>query len=192
MRKAWVLLWGGLVLVASGCAVVPKSTEHAQLELTQALVLKEYAWSLSGRLALKRNHVAESVRIKWQHKSSPSSERLAVYGPLGRQWVVIKLVGDSVVVDYGTGREKTVSSLTEGLDLGLGFDVPIVAFRYWVLGLPAPGSQFVYEPDGFIQRGWRILFSKITRVDQYRLPKKIQMSYGDIKLKLLVDQWQLF
>ncbi len=46
-----------------------------------------------------------------------------------------------------------MSSLTEGLDLGLGFDVPIVAFRYWVLGLPAPGSQFVYEPDGFIQRG---------------------------------------
>lgn len=192
MRKAWVLLCGGLAIVASGCAVVPESTGHEQLELAQALVLKERAWSLSGRLALKRNNVAESVRIKWQHNSSPSSERLAVYGPLGRQWVVINLVGDSVVVDYGTGREKTVSSLTEGLDLGLGFDVPIVAFRYWVLGLPAPGSQFVYAQDGFIQHGWRILFSKITRVDQYGLPKKIQMSYGDIKLKLLVDQWQLF
>lgn len=192
MRNGWVLFWSGLAIVASGCAVAPKSTEHERLELAQALVLKERTWSLSGRLALKRKNIAESVRIKWQHNGSLSNEQLSVYGPLGQQWAVITLVGDGVVVDYGAGRQKTVSSLTEGLDLGLGFDVPVVAFRYWVLGLPAPGSQFVYERDGFIQHDWRVVFSKITRVGQYGLPKKIQISHGDIKLKLLVDQWRLF
>jgi outer membrane biogenesis lipoprotein LolB len=46
-------------------------------------------------------------------------------------------------------------------------------------------------PEGFIQQGWRVFISKVVKVEQYSLPKKVQLSYGDVKLKLLVDQWQL-
>ncbi len=120
MRNGWVLFWSGLAIVASGCAVAPKSTEHERLELAQALVLKERTWSLSGRLALKRKNIAESVRIKWQHNGSLSNEQLSVYGPLGQQWAVITLVGDGVVVDYGAGRQKPCQVLPKGLIWGWG------------------------------------------------------------------------
>ncbi|HHZ71432.1 MAG TPA: outer membrane lipoprotein LolB [Methylococcaceae bacterium] len=189
MRKGWVLLWGLLVIGGSGCSITPEISDQEGLESASSLILNDHAWSLRGRLAIVKNNAAESVRIKWQHW--PDSEKLAVYGPLGRQLVVIVLEGRSVVIDYGADNKRILQDVTKGVDFGLGFEVPILAFRYWLLGLPAPGNQFVYVPEGFIQQGWRVFISKVVKVEQYSLPKKVQLSYGDVKLKLLVDQWQL-
>ena len=189
MRKGWVLFWVFLAIGASGCSVAPKISDQGGLESASGLILNDHVWSLQGRLAVVKNNAAESVRIKWQHW--PGREKLVVYGPLGRQLVVIVLEGRNVVVDYGADNKIILQDVTRGVDFGLGFEVPMLAFRYWILGLPAPDNQFIYVPEGFIQNGWRVFFARIVKVQRYSLPKKVQLSYGDVKLKLLVDQWQL-
>ncbi len=189
MRKEWTLLWFFWVLGVSGCSIAPKVSDHGGIDLDSSFIFSEHDWVFRGRLAVKNNGVAESVRIKWQHDSG--GERLVLYGPLGRQLVVVLLMGESIVVDYGAGNKITQQDIAQGVDFGLGFEVPILAFRYWVLGLPAPNQQFVDTPEGFKQQGWHVLISKMNKVEMYNLPKKIQFSHEAVRLKLLVDQWQL-
>ena len=126
MQKGWVLFWVFLAIGVSGCSVAPKISDQGGLESASGLILNDHVWSLQGRLAVIKNNAAESVRIKWQHW--PSREKLVVYGPLGRQLVVIVLEGGSVVVDYGADNKIMLQDVTQGVDFGLGFEVPILAF----------------------------------------------------------------
>ncbi|MBT5437140.1 MAG: hypothetical protein HOK93_06175, partial [Methylococcales bacterium] len=116
MRKGWVLFWVFLAIGASGCSVAPKISDQGGLESASGLILNDHVWSLQGRLAVVKNNAAESVRIKWQHW--PDREKLVVYGPLGRQLVVIVLEGRSVVVDYGADNKIILQDVTRGVDFG--------------------------------------------------------------------------
>lgn len=189
MWKEWSLFWFFFALGMSGCSIVPKDSDHGRVETDSSFIFSDHDWILRGRLAVKNNNVAESVRMKWQHGFD--SERLVLYGPLGRQLVVVLLMGKSIVIDYGAGNKITLQDVAQSVDFGLGFEIPILAFRHWVLGLPAPNQQFVYAPEGFKQQGWHISISKMNKVEKYNLPKKIQFSHEAVRLKLLVDQWQL-
>ena len=119
MRKEWALLWFFWVLGVSGCSIAPKVSDHGGIDLDSSFIFSEHDWVFRGRLAVKNNNVAESARIKWQHDSD--GERLVLYGPLGRQLVVVLLMGESIVVDYGAGNKITLQDIAQGVDFGLGF-----------------------------------------------------------------------
>ncbi len=73
----------------------------------------------------------------------------------------------------------------------VGLIVPVTSLRYWVLGLPEPNSSFVDTQDGFGQSGWVNEYKQMQLVGINNLPHKMIVMNDQVKLKLIVDHWNL-
>ena len=71
------------------------------------------------------------------------------------------------------------------------------ALRFWILGLPAPGMAFdpAFDNRGRLadlqQADWRIRYQRYKAVDGVSLPGKIEALSGDVRLRIVVDHWQV-
>ena len=123
--------------------------------------------------------------------------------PVTRQsW---RLTGDSI--DPGARLEGLEGGPRGGEDAQLllleatGWDVPVAPLSDWVRGLvaaqgPAPdrlGSDAEGRPRRLLQRGWSIEFMDWYPAGAGRpaLPRRIEASRGDAKVRLIVDEWNL-
>lgn len=193
-------VWPVLVLVAllAGCASQPPSSGQsrelgvwkAQLERRQALD----AWSLAGKVGLRTRNGAESANINWQQR--PDTYRILISGPFGAGRTL--LTGSPAGVTLVNGEGRFQAGTPEALmEQQLGWSLPVSALDYWVRGLPAPDSQarLEYDAQGFPQRlrqfGWTIEYRDWTRVDALWLPRRLVMTYGELRATLIANQWQL-
>ena len=78
--------------------------------------------------------------------------------------------------------------------------LPLAQLRYWMLGVPAPvggglGSspvQMATGPvPGFVQDGWVVTLDESRVVGAWRLPVKLSATTSGVRIKLVVDDWQL-
>jgi outer membrane lipoprotein LolB len=73
----------------------------------------------------------------------------------------------------------------------------VAALRYWVLGLPAPGTvaSRTLDPRGRLaaleQSGWRIRFLDYGRQDGYELPGRVFAQKDGTRVRLVVGRWRL-
>lgn len=79
----------------------------------------------------------------------------------------------------------------------LGFDPPLASLRYWILGVPDPASPADETLDPAQQRlkslaqgGWHIDYAGYVAVGSEWLPARLTLSRADVRVKLLVDDWQ--
>ncbi|HXY97755.1 MAG TPA: lipoprotein insertase outer membrane protein LolB, partial [Steroidobacteraceae bacterium] len=77
------------------------------------------------------------------------------------------------------------------------FEPPLTSLRYWILGVPDPASPADETLDSARQRltrleqdGWRIDYASYVAVGSEWLPARLTLERADVKVKLLVDDWQ--
>ncbi|ABE58879.1 MULTISPECIES: lipoprotein insertase outer membrane protein LolB [Chromohalobacter] len=193
-------VWLGLVLVAllAGCASQAPSPDQsrdrgdweAQIERLQTLD----AWSLAGKVGLRTNEGSESANIDWQQR--PDTYRILISGPFGAGRTLLTGRPGAVTLTNGEGRfeAETPEALMEQQ---LGWSLPISALDYWVRGLPAPegGERIEHDEQGFPQQlrqfGWTIEYRDWTRADTLWMPRRLVMTYGELRATLVANQWQL-
>ena len=80
----------------------------------------------------------------------------------------------------------------------LGFDPPLAALRYWVLGVPDPSQPATESLDPALQRltaltqdGWRVDYQSYMSANGEPLPARLTMRRDAVRVRLLVDDWQL-
>lgn len=146
-------------------------------------------WSFEGRLALKGVKEAWQANIAWHHVINEESVKLS--GPLGQGATLIHLAGDLVSIDRGDGKTSSSSHSEEFVRQQLGVFVPVRSLRYWVVGLPEPKSSFIKTNNGFKQAEWMIEYDQMQKINDYLLPHKITVTNPKVKLKLIIDQWDL-
>lgn len=183
-RTALVLLAGLL----SGCAglahrpIAPAST---------AGIAGLTSWVAAGRLALANGEVGGSGGFVWEQEGPEM--RLQLRGPLG---AAVEIAGDGErfsVTD--SGGEVLGPDAETALRARLGADLPLSSLRYWMLGLPDPGSEaHVIESDTvplrvIDQRGWTIAYDAFTSTDGFSLPARLTATSGDVRLRLSVSDW---
>lgn len=192
--RAWLSLL--LIAMLAGCASQTPGPDQArergdwdaQAERLQALE----AWSLAGKVGLRTNEGSESANIDWQQR--PDTYRILISGPFGAGRTLLKGAPGKVTLTNGEGRfdAETPEALMEQQ---LGWSLPISALDYWVRGLPTPDASERLEHDdlGFPQRlqqlGWTIEYRDWTRADDLWLPRRLVMTYGDLRATLVVNQW---
>jgi outer membrane lipoprotein LolB len=77
----------------------------------------------------------------------------------------------------------------------LGFELPIDDLRYWLLGVPAPGTAFELtlnsqdRAERVSQSGWTIDFDGYRTVDGELLPDKLVMRRDGVRVRIAVDHW---
>ncbi|MCK0743845.1 lipoprotein insertase outer membrane protein LolB [Chromohalobacter nigrandesensis] len=190
--------WLGLLLIVmlAGCASQAPGPDQArergdwsaQAERLQALE----SWSLAGKVGLRTNEGSESANIDWQQR--PDTYRILISGPFGAGRTLLKGAPGKVTLTNGEGsfEAETPEALMEQQ---LGWSLPISALDYWVRGLPTPDASERLEHDDldFPQRlqqlGWTIEYRDWMRADDLWLPRRLVMTYGDLRATLVVNQW---
>ena len=185
MTRFTVLL---LVLLLGGCATVPVTTEPgpSPAELTD--------WQFNGRISLTRGEEGWHAGLVWQEHAG--RYRLDIAGPLGQG--AFQLSGDAEGVLLVDARERSYTARDADALLAhvTGWVLPVSGLRYWVRGVPAPGSEARTSRDAqgrlvrLQQDGWDINYNRYQAVDGVAWPAKLRLQRDDIAVRLVIDQWQ--
>ena len=93
---------------------------------------------------------------------------------------------------------QTAPSVEALMQEQLGWYVPVAGLRYWLTGRPGPGFIDHREVDlsgrllRLEQDGWQVAFQRYMSIDEMiELPRKLELSNPRLRVRLVIDQWQL-
>lgn len=146
-------------------------------------------WQLRGKLGIRLPDRADSVYLNWQH--CPQQDLIRLSGPLGQGAAQLQINPAGASITLANGDRFQHRDAATLLQQQLGWQVPITALRYWIRGLPATDSRPQYLEQGFLQQGWTLTFLRYQQFDGRTLPVKIRAEHNDVRLTLLLKDWQL-
>jgi outer membrane lipoprotein LolB len=119
-------------------------------------------------------------------------------GPLGVGGAQITTSGNDLTLVTSRGEHLDSDAAHAQLAARLGFDPPLSSLRYWMLGVPDPGQPATEELDqgqqrlsGLTQAGWHINYSSYDTASGESLPTRLSLQRDAVRVRLLVDAWQL-
>jgi len=184
-----------LLLAMAGCAVAPPLPPAAPgaAEARRAVLQAREAWQIAGRVAVAAQGEGGSANLDWRQAGAASD--LTLRGPFGSGTLRVVLSDQEILIEDGETRLVGEEALML-LRARLGADVPVRQLRYWVLGVPAPGSAFVEGsgpgglPAVLDQDGWRIEFDRYRAVGEDLLPARVDLQQGTTRVKLSLSRWE--
>jgi outer membrane lipoprotein LolB len=171
----------------SGCAAIDVAPDGSYSRAALSALKPLERWAFDGRLSLTGQKESWSASIAWEH--TPVEEHLKLSGPLGQGATVIRLAGERATIDRGAGNVQVSTQPEAFINQQVGLSVPIKALRYWTIGLPDPEQSFVEIGSGFRQSGWLVEYKQMQQMNNRTMPRKMTVMNGQVKLKLIIDQW---
>ncbi|MFP4262851.1 MAG: lipoprotein insertase outer membrane protein LolB [Halomonas sp.] len=194
LRLTAVLL---LLALAAGCArqqPLPEGERAAgqwqeQAERVEALE----SWQLAGKAGLRTPEDSTSANLDW--RQTPHHYRLLISGPFGGGRTTLEGREGRFSLTNAEGRFEadTPEALMEEQ---LGWSLPLGALSDWIRGLPGDDSEHRLEEDerGFPARleqdGWEIEYRDWLLVDDLWLPRRLVMTYDELRVTLVVNDWR--
>jgi outer membrane lipoprotein LolB len=78
----------------------------------------------------------------------------------------------------------------------LGFELPLAELRWWLLGVPVPGTPAEEHREGagpitgFQQNGWHVSIHSRAPGLGFSLPERLTAEREGARMKLLVESWR--
>ncbi|MEL7561466.1 lipoprotein insertase outer membrane protein LolB [Stutzerimonas chloritidismutans] len=194
------LLISTFALLLAGCAGLgPQETVEGpgnaeDWKTHKARISEIDGWQISGKIGIQAPQDSGSGTLFWLQRQGYFDIRLS--GPLGRGATRLTGRPDAVALEVaGQGRFEADSpeALVESQ---LGWQLPVSHLLYWVRGLPAPDSRsrIALDPNGRLaslqQDGWDVQYLSYTEENGYPLPNRIKLAGRDLKITLVVKDWQ--
>jgi outer membrane lipoprotein LolB len=193
-----------MLLMLAACATTPAPPRtmlppEAQQELLRGLA----EFSLNGRVVIRSgDQGGDPTPMVWQQVGEQTTVRLS--GPMGMGSLTVSWRPGALRLTGGKGEDFVDAEAEQVLIDQLGFIPPFEALRFWVLGLPAPGelpTQHSVADSGriseLVQQGWQIRYDErwmIVAADGgsgVELPRLLNVTRDDLRLRLVVDKWKL-
>lgn len=191
-RLSWVLS-----LVLAGCATTPVAPPQLAPAQQRSLLQGLAAFAFTGRVAITGQDSAPS--LEWQQKRDVASVRLT--GRLGVGGIRVEYSPERLRLETSSGVKLGDDEAEQFLATELGFVPPFDSLRYWVLGLPAPGSPADqdFDADGRVQRleqrDWLISYDRHVEVNTtagaVQLPARLVATRDKLRLTLVIDRWRI-
>lgn len=195
-----VLLFLFTLLLLGGCVHKGSLTPPQDVLEHQRQVQAIGDWRLSGKLGIRTTDESGSASVKWVQENA--NYQINLSGPLGQKSMIITGTPDKVRLEQ-TGEAAQEADTAEALiKKSAGWTLPVTQLAYWVRGVPAPKlriTQLQQNETGLlaqlIQGGWVINYSNY-RDQTFKgvnlpLPGKITAEYKDVRLVLVIRDWQL-
>jgi outer membrane lipoprotein LolB len=189
------LLW-----LVTACVHQPSLTPPENLREHQQQLQAIADWQLQGKLGVRTPDENGSASVKWTQEMA--NYQLSLSGPLGQKRMIITGTPGKVRLEQTGEPAQEARSPEALLKKQLGWTLPVTQLAYWVRGVPAPKSRITrieQNDDGLIaflqQGGWLVTYSNYQ--DQtfndttLALPGRIIAEYEDVRLTLVIRQWQL-
>ena len=188
MTRCFLAGVGLLVILLQGCASRPTVIEPP-VDLAQ---LSD--WQARGRIAISRGKEGFNGGFSW-HQAGPQVT-LNIRGPLGFGRMTIEGSQDELLL---THRGKTTALDEPERDIAAitGWWLPIASMSHWLRAQPDPtfSAEVSSNDDGSLarleQRGWAAAFSSYRQQNGVTVPRKMELSDGDMRVRVVVDRWDL-
>ncbi|HIG64798.1 MAG TPA: outer membrane lipoprotein LolB [Methyloprofundus sp.] len=177
-----------ILLVLVGCSSIKTYDAKQRQALSQQQQLNIKQWKMQGRLLIKSDDVL-TANIRWQH--TEQHDVLKLSGALGMGAVQIELSEHGIVLHDAQDEKQTSQDIDAFIAQQIGFVVPITALRHWILGAYLQSAPVEQLDNGFLQLGWRIVYNEYVDTPVGVLPRRIKVTKDNIKLKLIVDRWEI-
>jgi outer membrane lipoprotein LolB len=140
------------------------------------------------------NNEGGTANLKWQQHQQDYS--LLLYGPLGADAVKVSGQPGHVTLETADGKKFNASTPELLLAQQTGWQLPVSNLHYWIRGLPASGPRSMqFDADHHLihlnQSGWTIDYLRYSTVSQLDMPAKLTLENARIKVKIVINQWQL-
>lgn len=162
----------------------------------RALLLREVDhFSLRGRLGASNGQSSFSGALRWRQQGMNAD--LSLNGPLGLGSARVQISDGQLTISGSDGQKLAGAAAEHQLSALLGFEPPLRSLRYWVLGVNDPLQSAAPSLDGrqrlmqLQQGGWRIDYDEYRPVAGQWLPRRLTLSRANLRLKLVIDAWQL-
>ena len=181
----------------SACAAVPLSVPLASTPWPsrQATLNALHYWDASGRIAVVNEQNGWHASLHWIQQGP--NYVIELFGPLGQGRLTIQGNPKTVSVQTSDGQVLSAVAPEQLLEQTTGMRVPINGLIYWLRGLPDPAQQSELSGDqqGRLTRleqgGWVIEYPVYAEVAQLELPTRIQAQRDQLKVKVVIERWQL-
>jgi outer membrane lipoprotein LolB len=185
-----------MALLATGCATVAPTAPAGGWPARRAELQALDDWLLDGRIAVAAGEDGFSGGFDWELAGEQADIELT--GPMGASAMTLRVVGDDALVSI---RGEDLSE-ADGRELfaryfGHGRFLPVRQMRYWLVGVPAPGSphEEVVGDDARLatlaQAGWRVRYDRYEPVGALALPSRMELTTEGLRLRIVVTDWRL-
>ena len=189
------LFLSSLIIFLSGCAsVAPKAPDTTTPWKTRERALSALNhWQLSGKIAVIAPQDSGSATVDWQQTAE--QYRITLLAPLGAGGMTLTGSDHHILLKTTDGKVAEASSPEALLRENGGLNIPVSNLRYWIRGLPAPGSnpQLQFDTFGRVSRiqqgGWNIDYLSYTRAYGLDLPSRMNITAAALKIKKMVYTW---
>ena len=189
--RAWMPALAASVLMAA-CALNP-TVPPPDPVVRQAFD----AFSLSGRLSASDGNQSASGRLDWERRIG--TDRWTVSSPLGQIVAQIDSGPDGAEVLFANGERRyapQVSDLIPMLIPGAAeAGLPPERLAAWVQAAPPSDAEVRTfdvrgRPARLIDRGWIIDYLGYRDESPEAIPRLVDISRGEFRLRLAVDRWE--
>ena len=192
-RRGSAVVLAGLL---SACATLPKPIT-APLPWAQRLAALQAIsrFELQGRLAASTGSEGFSAGLRWQQQDDRASIDLSA--PLGFGAAHIEQSAAALQLTTSKGLTLDSAAASDELRATLGFEPPFSSLRFWILGASDPATRAQESLDSqqrlarLEQGGWQVDYGEYVLVQQQWLPRRLSITRGALRLRVVVDAWQL-
>ncbi len=189
-----------LFIFLSGCASVEQTATapvgHPMSWQARSAELKRIqAWTVAGSVSIQHAEKTDMASLQWDQQNA--NYRFALFGPLGFGQVEIK--GQPGRITFTQSNKPPLLAATPELLMQreLGWQIPIAYLYDWARGLPAPGIPAKTTFDAYNhlvkleQAQWIVEYPAYMSVGDVDLPRKMQLTGKNLKIKLVARQWRV-
>jgi outer membrane lipoprotein LolB len=149
------------------------------------------AWDLAGRAAVAYGKQGWQASLAFTQSGSVSDVHLA--GPLGLGAAELTLTPAGLTVNGGPPDPDVLNQI----QAKLGFPLPIQELRYWLLGVPDPGSAATVtrnaddRAEELAQADWLVEIDRYLPVEGDVLPAHLVLTHEDVRIRIAVEHWHV-
>ena len=190
MRRSLAVLVFAAALGA--CARLPVASDGMSFTQRRAALEQYDSWEIRGRLAVDTGERGFQASFDWQQRDDALD--LSIRGPLGTGALRITGTPDALTVTT-RGETRTLTDPENELSELVGWWLPVASLPAWLLGLPDPQfpSATTAGADGTLaaleQRLWRLDFVSYRLDENLLLPRRIDLSHGELELRVTIDNF---
>lgn len=207
--KQWMLVSGMCLLTLGGCATQTKPVQEtgtvakpadaqAAWKQRQEQFARMSQWRMQGKVGVQFQEQSASFNLSWLQNGNGTYE-MNIKNPLTGA-IAAYLTGSATEVTLQANGKTYKDASAERLLQGqLGVSLPLDGMKYWVRGVPAPGSAVQQvkldaegRPEMMQQSGWLVEYTGWQGNGWQALPEKINLSRApdNTKVKVIAKDWQ--
>ncbi|HHB92764.1 MAG TPA: outer membrane lipoprotein LolB [Thioploca sp.] len=177
-----------LLLILSGCLTLPPLPNMPAKNLN--------SWQINGRIAIITKNDSWTAKFNWQQQIT--NYQLRFSNPMGQGVIFLDGDNNGVIMRTADNKTFTASDPDTLITNVLKLYIPVTNLYFWIRGIPIPKSSLQWyslDKVGRLktlrQNAWEIEYDRYINVQNINLPKKIFLNGDDLRVKIIIDKWQI-